>query len=229
MIPAFYNAGKNQSKPNDQKSASESVAKSSSATKVDQKSEVSLPIAIPTEHPIIKNQTADKTDAKKTKKVQQKETTTSTSPAHGLATLKSLIAKAAAGTLSSKSSSSKIYGDVVTKSEDKDEYSKPSPPKSPIDVRGKELKGSPPGKAKTKTSSTTSTSTTNTSTSVVANSNEDVGVQENDYWLEEKLKMQNTLAYQSFQKGAMLKKNLTSKGTSPPPQTISTQVQYFLF
>ena len=229
MIPAFYNAGKNQSKPNDQKSASESVAKSSSATKVDQKSEVSLPIAIPTEHPIIKNQTADKTDAKKTKKVQQKETTTSTSPAHGLATLKSLIAKAAAGTLSSKSSSSKIYGDVVTKSEDKDEYSKPSPPKSPIDVRGKELKGSPPGKAKTKTSSTTSTSTTNTSTSVVANSNEDVGVQENDYWLEEKLKMQNTLAYQSFQKGAMLKKNLTSKGTSPPPQTISTQVQYFPF
>ena len=229
MIPAFYNAGKNQSKPNDQKSASESVAKSSSATKVDQKSEVSLPIAIPTEHPIIKNQTADKTDAKKTKKVQQKETTTSTSPAHGLATLKSLIAKAAAGTLSSKSSSSKIYGDVVTKSEDKDEYSKLSPPKSPSDVRGKELKGSPPGKAKTKTSSTTSTSTTNTSTSVVANSNEDVGVQENDYWLEEKLKMQNTLAYQSFQKGAMLKKNLTSKGTSPPPQTISTQVQYFPF
>lgn len=47
---------------------------------------------------------------------------------------------------------------------------------------------------------------------------------DNDYWQEEKVKMENAHSYQSFQKGSILKKSLTSKGTSPPPQTISTQV-----
>lgn len=51
---------------------------------------------------------------------------------------------------------------------------------------------------------------------------------DNDYWQEEKVKMENAQSYQSFQKGSILKKSLTSKGTSPPPQTISTQVILYL-
>lgn len=246
MIPPLTYAGKSQTKPSDQKSASDVTTKSSSAAKTNEKSEPSPPIAIPKEKLAAESQatSSNQTDGKKTKKVQQKDTATtvtsaSTSPAHGLAALKNLIAKAAAGTLSSKSSSNKIYADVATKSEDKDEYSKSSPPKSPSGERANDIKGSPPSSGKTKvttststtsTSVTTGTSTSTSTSTATGNSKEDVSAQENDYWMEEKLKMQNTLSYQSFQKGAMLKKNLTSKGTSPPPQTISTQVKHlYLF
>lgn len=157
---------------------------------------------------------------KKTKKTQQKDS--STSSAQGLAALKSLIAKAAAGTLSSKSSSTKTSTEAAVKNDDKSEIL--SATKLSDDEQPKISSGSnATNQEKTSTSTSTSTSIS-TSTSTSTGLQGDVGVQENDYWMEEKLKMQNTPAYQSFQKGAMLKKNLTSKGTSPPPQTISTQV-----
>lgn len=142
------------------------------------------------------------TDVKqKTKTKTQQTKDSSNSSAQGLATLKSLIAKAAAGTLNSKSSTTKSSTTEAAAVKNENKTEKPLADDQP----------------KTNPTKTTSTSTS-------TGTHEDVGIQENDYWMEEKLKMQNKPAYQSFQKGAMLKKSLTSKGTSPPPQTISTQV-----
>ena len=47
-----------------------------------------------------------------------------------------------------------------------------------------------------------------------------------DYWSSEKKKMEQKASYLTFHQDAQLKKNLTSKSTSPPPQTISTQVAF---
>ena len=51
-----------------------------------------------------------------------------------------------------------------------------------------------------------------------------------DYWSSEKKKMEQKASYLTFHQDAQLKKNLTSKSTSPPPQTISTQVaSHFIY
>ena len=231
MIACFLlPAGKSQSKSSDEGTGiKESISKSSSlekSPKTHTKSESSTPVTIPKEKIATESQSVspDLADDRNKKNDQLKDAkvATVTSPAHGLAALKSLIAKAAAGTLSSKSSVAKTQNEAATRTDDHSEVSS----KHSSGEQTKNSKESvPPSKAVSsvgKSSATTSTSTS-TSTSTALDSNDDP-IQENDYWLEEKLKMQNTIAYQSFQKGALLKKTLTSKGTSPPPQTISTQV-----
>lgn len=66
---------------------------------------------------------------------------------------------------------------------------------------------------------TPATSMTKTSTAV--------GTEDSsDYWSSEKKKMEQKASYLTFHQDAQLKKNLTSKSTSPPPQTISTQVVF---
>lgn len=168
---------------------------------------------------------ASQTEVSKSKKVQSKEYST----AQGLAALKSLIAKAAAGTLNSKSSATKTSTGTKTY----DSVDKATQPKSSAKIYESVDKATPAtasegkltaeSKMKVEKKTTTSTSTS-TSTGSNETRLESAAVQENDYWMEEKLKMQNAPTYQSFQKGVQMKKNLTSKGTSPPPQTISTQV-----
>lgn len=216
MIACFLlPAGKSQSKSSDEGTGiRESISKSSSSSEkspeTHKKTESSTPIPIAKEKVATESQSVspDLADTK-TKKIDQPKdakVVAAITPALGLAALKSLIAKAAAGTLSSKSSVAKSQNETATKTDDHSEVS--VPPNKAVSSVGK------------------STATTSTSTSTAVDSNDDP-IQENDYWLEEKLKMQNTVAYQSFQKGALLKKTLTSKGTSPPPQTISTQVIIF--
>jgi hypothetical protein len=220
MIACFLlPAGKSQSKSSDEgtgirESISESSSSSEKSPETHKKTESSTPIPIAKEKVATESQSVspDLADTK-TKKIDQPKdakVVTAITPALGLAALKSLIAKAAAGTLSSKSSVAKNQNETATKTDDHSEVS--VPPNKAVSSVGK-------------STATTSTSTS-TSTSTAVDSNDDP-IQENDYWLEEKLKMQNTVAYQSFQKGALLKKTLTSKGTSPPPQTISTQVIIF--
>lgn len=216
MIACFLlPAGKSQSKSSDEgtgirESISESSSSSEKSPETHKKTESSTPIPIAKEKVATESQSVspDLADTK-TKKIDQPKdakVVAAITPALGLAALKSLIAKAAAGTLSSKSSVAKSQNETATKTDDHSEVS--VPPNKAVSSVGK------------------STTTTSTSTSTAVDSNDDP-IQENDYWLEEKLKMQNTVAYQSFQKGALLKKTLTSKGTSPPPQTISTQVIIF--
>lgn len=216
MIACFLlPAGKSQSKSSDEgtgirESISESSSSSEKSPETHKKTESSTPIPIAKEKVATESQSVspDLADTK-TKKIDQPKdakVVAAITPALGLAALKSLIAKAAAGTLSSKSSVAKSQNETATKTDDHSEVS--VPPNKAVSSVGK------------------STATTSTSTSTAVDSNDDP-IQENDYWLEEKLKMQNTVAYQSFQKGALLKKTLTSKGTSPPPQTISTQVIIF--
>lgn len=203
-MPAFY-AGKSQAKSDDVKSENKKFVEPTPITTQKEDSSSSKEAAQPESQPLSSSQT----DVSKSKKAQSKDS----SAAQGLAALKSLIAKAAAGTLTSKSSTvksssgSKIY-DSVEKS------TKPSGEEiGKIQIESKPITVSLEKK------------TTSTSTAVGPNETRlDSPVQENDYWLEEKLKMQKAPTYQSFQKGVQLKKNLTSKGTSPPPQTISTQV-----
>jgi hypothetical protein len=218
MIACFLlPAGKSQSKSSDEgtgirESISESSSSSEKSPETHKKTESSTPIPIAKEKVATESQSVspDLADTK-TKKIDQPKdakVVTAITPALGLAALKSLIAKAAAGTLSSKSSVAKSQNETATKTEDHSEVSVPS------------------NKAVSSVGKSTATTSTSTSTSTAVDSNDDP-IQENDYWLEEKLKMQNTVAYQSFQKGALLKKTLTSKGTSPPPQTISTQVIIF--
>jgi hypothetical protein len=218
MIACFLlPAGKSQSKSSDEgtgirESISESSSSREKSPETHKKTESSTPIPIAKEKVATESQSVspDLADTK-TKKIDQPKdakVVTAITPALGLAALKSLIAKAAAGTLSSKSSVAKSQNETATKTEDHSEVSVPS------------------NKAVSSVGKSTATTSTSTSTSTAVDSNDDP-IQENDYWLEEKLKMQNTVAYQSFQKGALLKKTLTSKGTSPPPQTISTQVIIF--
>lgn len=153
-----------------------------------------------------------KKSTKKTSNQQETDVKGDSTAQQGLAVLKNLIAKAAAGTLGSKSSS-------TTKINSTDEPKMtPSEPKVMTQP-------SLHVETSTKCSMEVQTETLFEVTGTKTGKDEAIG-QESDYWLEEKLKMQNAPAYQSFQKGAQMKKSLTtSKGTSPPPQTISTQVQ----
>uniref|UniRef100_A0A0P4ZW10 E3 ubiquitin-protein ligase RNF31 n=1 Tax=Daphnia magna TaxID=35525 RepID=A0A0P4ZW10_9CRUS len=234
MIACFLlPPGKSQSNSSDQRSGRESISKSPSIEKNPktyyQKNETAYPTAISKERAESQSVSPNLAEPNKRKNNQEKgetKVTATTTPAQGLAALKSLIAKAAAGTLSSKSSLTKTQDETTTKIEKKVENIESSSQK----IRSSDQAKNAPSSSKIVVSSvlkpskaTVSTSTsTSTCTSTATEPAEDVA-QENDYWLEEKLKMQNTAAYQSFQKGALLKKNLTSKGTSPPPQTISTQ------
>lgn len=233
MIACFLlPAGKSQSISSDEETGiRESISKSSSSIetspKAQKKSESSTPITIPKENITAESQSVspDLSNADRKKNDQQKDAAkvaAATSPAQGLAALKSLIAKAAAGTLSSKSSVTKSHNETATKTDDNIEVSSKLSSGEHSTNSKESLSSNIIAGGKSKSNATTSTSTS-TSTSTALDSNDDA-TQENDYWLEEKLKMQNTVAYQSFQKGALLKKTLTSKGTSPPPQTISTQV-----
>ena len=138
---------------------------------------------------------------KKKNKATKKEKTAGQTSAQGLAALKSLIAKAAAGTLV-----------VKPKAPDPVNTEAPERPPKPIAASVKvatEVQTEPPPAEKKPTK------------------DESAGQPElSDYWTEEKRKMQNDPAYQSFQKDKAnhIKKSSTStKGTSPPPQTISTQ------
>lgn len=154
------------------------------------------PIAVETE----KKPKANKSS--KTESVTKEETSISSTASQGLAALKNLIAKAAAGTLTSKSKTEE-YATVSSP--------KRSPAESPLVAK------KPPEPIATQTD-------INTTTEIQTIKDEN-----NDYWMEEKLKMQKDPAYQSFKsnKGSlqMIRKSSTSsKGTSPPPQTISTQV-----
>ena len=152
---------------------------------------------------------AKKKSSKKATNNQESETKADSTAQQGLTVLKNLIAKAAAGTLGTKNSSTKISTETTTTDE-----LKITPKSSPL------LSDQP----KLAQKSTMEVQTESIGVSTETTNKDDAVGQENDYWLEEKLKMQNAPAYQSFQKGAQLKKNLTSKSTSPPPQTISTQV-----
>ena len=166
--------------------------------------------------------TIKKKSTKKASNQQENEIKGDSTAQQGLAVLKNLIAKAAAGTLGSKSSSTS-----KTQVETNIDEPKLTPKSSPV-MTPNQLKVTTPSLVETSTKCTmeVQTETTSFGTSSTGTTTKDEAVgQEIDYWLEEKLKMQNAPAYQSFQKGAQMKKNLTtSKGTSPPPQTISTQV-----
>ncbi|XP_057368613.2 E3 ubiquitin-protein ligase lubel-like isoform X2 [Daphnia carinata] len=220
--------GKNQSKSSDQRSGRESISKSPSVEKnpkTYQKNETAISKEnLKAESQSVSPNLAEPNKRKNNQEKGETKVTASTTPSQGLAALKSLIAKAAAGTLSSKSSLTKTQDETTTKMEKKVENVESSSQK----IRSSDQTKSTPSSSKIvvssvlKPSKATVSTSTSTCTSTATEPAEDVG-QENDYWLEEKLKMQNTAAYQSFQKGALLKKNLTSKGTSPPPQTISTQ------
>jgi len=160
------------------------------------------PIAVETE----KKPKANKSS--KSESISKEEPSISSTASQGLAALKNLIAKAAAGTLTSKSKTEE-YATVNSP--------KRSPAESPLVAK----KPSEPIPTQTILKATTEIQT-ETEIKTVKDEN-------NDYWMEEKLKMQKDPAYQSFKsnKGSlqMIRKSSTSsKGTSPPPQTISTQV-----
>lgn len=220
-------------------------------------------------------------ESKETKKTALKELgSVAPSPAQSLATLKTLIAKAAAGTLKAKNPSDQSADEATSN------RSSISPSMQtrktntgsgtlPTGTHGSTMaspKSSPPNQRSTSSLSSNSASTqasyeepaksqdkgdgldlkksqdvinsserekpvrnplpahvststsTGTSTGTDPEPIEKCTLTDNDYWQEEKVKMENTQSYQSFQKGSILKKNLTSTGTSPPPQTISTQV-----
>lgn len=138
--------------------------------------------------------------AKKSKEGQQ-------ATAQGLAVLKTLIAKAAAGTLVTKKApeTAAQSGDPPPEQKEQKVEVPPELPPKPITASIKvamEVQTEPEDKKEVVTAPK----------------------EENDYWTEEKLKMQKDPAYQSFKKGLVKKNSTSSKGTSPPPQTISTQV-----
>jgi hypothetical protein len=217
MIACFLlPAGKSQSKSSDEGTGiRESISKSSSiekSPKAQKKSESSTPITITNSSPIAAESqyvsSPDLANANKKKNDQPKDAkvAAATSPVHGLAALKNLIAKAAAGTLSSKGSVVKTHNETTTKTDDNVEISSKLSSSEQTHNSKESVPSNKVVSSVGKSNATTSTSTS-TSTSTAHDSN-DEATQENDYWLEEKLKMQNTVAYQSFHKGALLKKNL---------------------